>query len=45
MQIFAVLVDTAGKLVAKDELMARAWPGVIVEENTLIYSSDCRLTA
>ena len=35
MQIFAVLVESAGKLVAKDELMARVWPGVIVEENTL----------
>jgi predicted ATPase/DNA-binding winged helix-turn-helix (wHTH) protein len=35
LQIFAVLVESAGKLVAKDELMARVWPGVIVEENTL----------
>jgi predicted ATPase/DNA-binding winged helix-turn-helix (wHTH) protein len=34
-QIFAVLVESAGKIVAKDELMARVWPGVIVEENTL----------
>jgi predicted ATPase/DNA-binding winged helix-turn-helix (wHTH) protein len=34
-QIFAVLVQSAGKLVTKDELMARVWPGVIVEENTL----------
>jgi non-specific serine/threonine protein kinase len=33
--IFAVLVQSAGKLVTKDELMARVWPGVIVEENTL----------
>jgi predicted ATPase/DNA-binding winged helix-turn-helix (wHTH) protein len=35
LQIFAVLVESAGKLVAKDEFMARVWPGVIVEENTL----------
>jgi non-specific serine/threonine protein kinase len=34
-QIFAVLVESAGKLVAKDELLARVWPGVIVEDNTL----------
>src|ERR1700688_5323027 len=34
-EIFAVLVESAGKLVTKDELMARVWPGVIVEENTL----------
>jgi predicted ATPase/DNA-binding winged helix-turn-helix (wHTH) protein len=34
-QVFAVLVESAGKLVTKDELMARVWPGVIVEQNTL----------
>ena len=33
--IFAVLVQSAGKLVTKEDLMARVWPGVIVEENTL----------
>ena len=33
--ILAVLVQSAGELVTKDELMARVWPGVIVEENTL----------
>src|ERR1700716_3557738 len=33
--IFAVLVESAGKIVTKDELMVRVWPGVIVEENTL----------
>jgi predicted ATPase/DNA-binding winged helix-turn-helix (wHTH) protein len=33
--ILEVLVQSAGALVTKDELMARAWPGVIVEENTL----------
>jgi non-specific serine/threonine protein kinase len=35
LQIFAVLVQSAGKLVTKDELMARVWPGAIVEENKL----------
>jgi predicted ATPase/DNA-binding winged helix-turn-helix (wHTH) protein len=35
LHILAVLVESAGKLIAKDELMARVWPGVIVEENTL----------
>jgi predicted ATPase/DNA-binding winged helix-turn-helix (wHTH) protein len=34
-EIVAVLVQSVGKLVTKDELMARVWPGVIVEENTL----------
>jgi predicted ATPase/DNA-binding winged helix-turn-helix (wHTH) protein len=33
--IFAVLVESAGKLVTKNDLMARVWPGAIVEENTL----------
>jgi predicted ATPase/DNA-binding winged helix-turn-helix (wHTH) protein len=34
-QIFAVLVKSAGELVTKDELMARVWPGAVVEENKL----------
>jgi predicted ATPase/DNA-binding winged helix-turn-helix (wHTH) protein len=34
-QIFAVLVQSAGELVTKDELMARVWPGAVVEENKL----------
>jgi predicted ATPase/DNA-binding winged helix-turn-helix (wHTH) protein len=34
-QVFAVLVKSAGELVTKDELMARVWPGAIVEENKL----------
>jgi predicted ATPase/DNA-binding winged helix-turn-helix (wHTH) protein len=33
--ILEVLVRSAGQLVGKNELMAAAWPGVIVEENTL----------
>jgi predicted ATPase/DNA-binding winged helix-turn-helix (wHTH) protein len=34
-QILAVLVESAGELVTKDELMARVWPGAVVEENKL----------
>jgi predicted ATPase/DNA-binding winged helix-turn-helix (wHTH) protein len=34
-QIFAVLVQSAGKLVTRDDLMERVWRGAIVEENTL----------
>src|SRR5882724_7177837 len=34
-EIFAVLIQSAGELVTKDELMARVWPGTIVEENKL----------
>src|SRR6202790_244565 len=34
-QILAVLVQSAGELVSKDELMARVWPGAIVEDNKL----------
>jgi non-specific serine/threonine protein kinase len=33
--IFAVLVQSAGKLVTRNELMARVWPNTIVGENTL----------
>jgi predicted ATPase/DNA-binding winged helix-turn-helix (wHTH) protein len=34
-EIIEVLVQSAGELVTKDELMGRVWPGAIVEENTL----------
>jgi len=34
-EIFAILVQSPGELVTKDELMARVWPGAIVEENKL----------
>jgi predicted ATPase/DNA-binding winged helix-turn-helix (wHTH) protein len=34
-EIVEALVQSAGDLVTKSELMARIWPGVIVEENTL----------
>jgi predicted ATPase/DNA-binding winged helix-turn-helix (wHTH) protein len=33
--IFAVLVQSAGKLVTKDELMSRVWAGVLVQDNAL----------
>jgi predicted ATPase/DNA-binding winged helix-turn-helix (wHTH) protein len=33
--IMEVLVQSGGELVTKDDLVARVWPGVIVEENTL----------
>jgi non-specific serine/threonine protein kinase len=34
-EIIEVLVQSAGEVVTKDELMARVWPGAIVEEATL----------
>jgi predicted ATPase/DNA-binding winged helix-turn-helix (wHTH) protein len=34
-EIIEVLAQSAGKLVTKDELMDRIWPGAIVMENTL----------
>src|SRR6202166_4352564 len=34
-EIVEVLVQSAGELVTKNDLSARIWPGVIVEENTL----------
>ena len=34
-EIIEVLVQSAGELVTKDELMNRIWPGAIVAENTL----------
>jgi DNA-binding winged helix-turn-helix (wHTH) protein len=33
--LLVVLVEERGKLVTKDEILSRIWPGVIVEENTL----------
>src|SRR5882762_6143202 len=33
--IFAVLVQSAGKLVTKDEIMSRVWAGVLVQDNAL----------
>ena len=34
-EILAILAQSAGELVLKDELMRGVWPGAIVEENTL----------
>src|SRR5882757_1714428 len=33
--IFVALIQSAGKLVTKDELMALVWPSAIVEDNKL----------
>ena len=33
--LLAVLVERAGRLVAKNELITRVWPGLVVEENNL----------
>jgi DNA-binding winged helix-turn-helix (wHTH) protein len=33
--LLIVLVERAGHLVTKDELLERVWPSVVVEENTL----------
>jgi predicted ATPase/DNA-binding winged helix-turn-helix (wHTH) protein len=34
-EVIEVLVQSAGELVTKDDLIGRVWPGAIVEENTL----------
>src|SRR5476651_348775 len=34
-EIIEVLVEAAGNVVSKDDLMERVWPGAIVEESTL----------
>ena len=34
-EIVEVLVQSAGKLVTKDELMSRVWSGVVVNDNAL----------
>src|SRR5467141_4333501 len=36
-EIVEVLVQSAGELVTKNDLSARVWPGVIVEDNTLQF--------
>lgn len=35
LEILAVLAQSAGELVSKDDLMGRIWPGAVVEDNTL----------
>jgi DNA-binding winged helix-turn-helix (wHTH) protein len=36
-EIIEVLVQSAGELVNKNDLMGRVWPGAIVEDNTLQF--------
>src|ERR1700682_5704424 len=36
-EIIEVLVQSAGELVTKNDLLARIWPGAIVEDNTLQF--------
>jgi predicted ATPase/DNA-binding winged helix-turn-helix (wHTH) protein len=36
-EVIEVLVQSAGELVTKSELMDRVWPGAIVEDNTLAF--------
>src|SRR6266478_8904231 len=36
-EIIEILVQSAGELVTKNDLSARIWPGVIVEDNTLQF--------
>src|SRR6267378_431750 len=36
-EIIEVLVQSAGELVTKNDLLARVWPGAIVEDNTLQF--------
>ncbi len=33
--VLQMLVDAAGDLVTKDEILSHVWPGIVVEENTL----------
>jgi TolB-like protein len=35
LDILCVLISARGNVVTKDELMARVWPGVVVEENNI----------
>jgi DNA-binding winged helix-turn-helix (wHTH) protein len=35
LDILSVLASAGGDVVTKDELLARVWPGVVVEENNL----------
>ena len=45
LEILCVLAESQGGLVTKDELMAKVWPGVIVEENNLqVHISALRKT-
>ena len=37
LDILCVLASAEGAVVSKDELIARVWPGVVVEENNLHF--------
>lgn len=34
-EIIETLLEAAGELVTKDDLMKRVWPGLVVEDNTI----------
>src|SRR5215213_2771649 len=43
--ILCVLASAKGEVVSKDELMARVWPGLVVEENNIqVHISALRKT-
>jgi TolB-like protein/tetratricopeptide (TPR) repeat protein len=45
LEILCVLASARGNVVTKDELLARVWPGVVVEENALhVHISGLRKT-
>jgi predicted ATPase/DNA-binding winged helix-turn-helix (wHTH) protein len=45
LDILAVLMQHAGKIVGKREILDRVWPGLVVEENTLrVHIKDLRRT-
>jgi DNA-binding winged helix-turn-helix (wHTH) protein len=35
--VLIALIEAHGRLVTKDEIMSRVWPGTVVEENTLQF--------
>ena len=35
--VLMALIESRGAVVSKDALMARVWPGRIIEENSLIF--------
>ena len=38
LDVLSMLAGAAGNVVTKDELLARVWPGLVVEENNLQVS-------
>src|SRR3954452_21101197 len=40
--LLMVLIQAHGRLVTKDEILSRVWPGTLVEENNLtVHIMDC----